>query len=422
MIGRFVVLIAATITLAGAADVKVVEEIAAKVNGDIVTKGDLELLREEAANEFRQKGATPAQVAQLVEKETADALRDKIDELLLVQRGKDLNISVDSDAGKEIAKLQVQSRISDSDKFNDWIRGQYGVSLEEYKQKLKDSIMAQRVVSDEVGAQIFIPEDAQKKYYEDHKKDFYREEEVFLSQILLSTEGKSEEQQASALVKAKELVRRARAGEKFTELAAANSDHAETAKNGGYLGTPLKREDLRPEVAEPAFTHDRGYVTDPIKLDAPSGYLILKVEERYAAGQATFEEVREDIQNTMAAPLMQPKVRVFLTKLRRDAYLEIRAGYVDTGAAPGQDTSWHDVAEVKPQTTTKEAVAAQQRKKFLGVIPYGKSGPIKPLAIPGMPATPDETGKPAGDANPTATPAAPETQPAAGPPVAIPPL
>ena len=76
-----------------------------------------------------------------------DALRDKIDELLLVQRGKDLNISVDSDAGREIARLQVQSRLSDSDKFAEWIRSQYGVSLEEYKQKLKDSLMAQRVVS-----------------------------------------------------------------------------------------------------------------------------------------------------------------------------------------------------------------------------------------------------------------------------------
>jgi parvulin-like peptidyl-prolyl isomerase len=418
MIGRFVVFMAATLTLAGAADIKVVEEIAAKVNGDIVTRGDLEQLREEQANEYRQKGATPAQLAQLLDKEMADALRDKIDELLLIQRGKDLNISVDSDATREIARLQVQSRISDTDKFGDWIRQQYGVSLEEYKQRTKDSLMAQRVVSEEVGAQIFISEDAMKKYYEDHKAEYVREEQVFLSQILLSTDGKSEEQMASALVKAKDIVKRARAGEKFGDLAAANSDDSETAKNGGYLGSPLKREDLRPEVADVVFVHDRGYVTDPIKLESPSGYLILKVEERYAAGQATFEEVRDDVQQAMAAPQMQPKVRVFLTKLRREAYLEIRDGYVDTGAAPGQDTSWHDVAEIKPQTTTKEAVALQQKKKFMGLIPYGKSGPIKPLAIPGMPATPDQTATPAAGA---ATQPTPDAQPAPAPPVALPP-
>jgi parvulin-like peptidyl-prolyl isomerase len=306
MLCRFAVLIAATVAAAAAADVKIVEEIAAKVNGEIVTKGDLEELRQEQANELRQKGATPAQVAQNLNHMMADALRDKIDVLLLVQRGKDLNISVDSDATKELAHLQMQSKITDTDKFGDWVREQFGVSLEEYKQRLKDQLLSQRVVSEEVGSRIFIPEDEMKKYYDEHKADYLREDQVFLSQILLSTEGKDEEQKASAEIKAKDVVKRARAGEKFTDLAAANSDDAETSKNGGYLGAPQKREDLRKEVADVVFTHQKGYVTDPIKLTDPSGLLILKVEERYEAGQATFEEVRDEIQNTMASPKMQP--------------------------------------------------------------------------------------------------------------------
>jgi parvulin-like peptidyl-prolyl isomerase len=406
MLCRFVVLIAATLAPAAAADVVVVEEIAAKVNGDIVTKGDLDQLRQEAENEYRQKGATPAQLTQLLNRTMTDALRDKIDELLLVQRGKDINISVDSDATKEIAHLQVQSRLSDTDKFSDWIREQYGVSLEEYKQRLKDQLMAQRVVSEEVGSRIFIPEDDMKKYYEAHKTDYLREEEVFLSQILLSTDGKTEEQVASAETKAWDLVKRARAGEKFTDLAAANSDDSETARNGGYLGAPLKREDLRKEIADVVFAHQKGYVSDPIKSTSPAGFLILKVEERYEAGQATFEEVRDEVQNAMATPLMQPKLRAFLTRLRKEAFLEIRAGYVDSGAAPGQDTTWHDVAEIKPQTTTKEEVAARQRKKILGVIPYGKAGPQKAIPVPGMPP-PDQAAKPSPDSQPAQPPAAP---------------
>ena len=64
-------------------------------------------------------------------------------------------------------------------------------------------------------------------------------------------------------------------------------------------------------------------------------------------------------------PRMQPKVREFLTKLREDAFLEIRAGYVDSGAAPGKDTAWKDPAQLKPQTTTKEEVAARKHKKKL---------------------------------------------------------
>ena len=404
MFCRFVVLIAATLAFAAAADIKVVEEIAAKVNGEIVTKGDLEQLRRETENEFRQQGATPAQLAQNLNRVMTDALRDKIDELLLVQRGKDLNISVDSDVNREIARMQVQSKLSDTDKFAQWVRGQFGISLEEYKQREKDKLMAQRVVSEEVGSRIFIPEDDLKKYYEAHKDEYVRQDQVFLSQILLSTDGKTDEQVAAAEAKAKDLVRRARAGEKFTDLAGANSDDPETAKNGGYLGSPQKREDLRKEIADVVFTQKKGYVTDPIKLTSPSGFLILKVEERYDAGQATFEEVRDEVQNAMAQPRMGPKVRELLTRLRKEAFLEIREGYVDTGAAPGKDTTWHDVAEIKPQTTTKEEVAARQRKKFMGLIPYGRVGPVKPA--PGA-AQPGQTAKPSQDSQPAQPPAPP---------------
>ncbi len=424
MLCRFVVLIPAALALAAAADngkVQVVEEIAAKVNGDIVTKGDLDEIRDEAIVEYQQKGASAAQLNQVVQQAMTDALRDKIDSLLLVQKAKDLNISVDSDVTREMSHLQTQSRQSDPDKFADWIRHQYGVSVEEYKQKLKESLMAQRVVSEEIGNRIFISDDDMKKYYEDHKAQYVRQEEVFLSQILLSTDGKSEEQTASAEIKAKDLVKRARAGEKFSDLAQTNSDDSETAKNGGYLGSPWKREELRPEMVDIVFSHDRGYITDPIKLTNPSGFVILKIEDRYAAGQATFDEVRDEIQGAMAGPLMEPKLRAYLTNLRREAYLEIHDGYVDAGAAPGQDTSWHVVAEIKPQTTTKEEVAARQRKRFMGLIPYGKPGDVKPLPIPGaVPA--DQPAKPDADTQPPANAApAPASQPAPSAPVVQPP-
>src|SRR5215471_19256393 len=74
---------------------------------------------------------------------------------------------------------------------------------------------------------------------------------------------------------------------------------------------------------------------------------------------------------------MQPKIKEYLTKLREDAFLEIRAGYVDSGAAPGKDTAWKDPAQLKPETTTKEEVAARKRRRFLLIIPR-KSAPARP--------------------------------------------
>jgi len=397
---RFVVLIAAALSFAAAADVRVVEEIAAKVNGEIVTRGELDALRAEMENEARQQGIPAAQIAQMVNETMRNALRDKIDVLLLVQKGKDDNISVDADVTKDLARMQVREKISDPDKFAQWIREQYGVSIEEFKQREKDQAMAQRVISEEVGARIFVPEEDRKKYYEDHPDQFVRKEQVFLSQILLSTDSKTEEQAAAAEAKAKDLVKRARGGEKFGDLAGANSDDAATARNSGNAGS-FTREVLRKEVADIVFTQKKGYVTDPIKIDSPPGFLILRVDDRYEAGQASYDEVKDQIQSILAEPKMGPKVREFLTKLRQNAFLQIREGYTDSGAAPGKDTTWREAAQIKPQTTTKAEVAALQKKKFLGLIPYGRVGPTKPAPGVYQPAAADQPSPPA------APPAAP---------------
>ena len=99
---------------------------------------------------------------------------------------------------------------------------------------------------------------------------------------------------------------------------------------------------------------------------------------RFDAGQASFDEVREQVQEAMSAPKMEPKIRELLTKLRQDAFLEIKDGYLDTGAAPGKDTRWRDVAQLKPQTTTKEQVASERRHhKHLLFIPIPKTTTVK---------------------------------------------
>jgi hypothetical protein len=122
-----------------------------------------------------------------------------------------------------------------------------------------------------------------------------------------------------------------------------------------------------PQIEEFLFKEKKGSVSDPFQV--PAGFVILRIDERYEAGQATFDQVKEEIQETLAGPQIESKVRGYLTKLREDAFLEVKEGYVDTGAAPGKDTHWHDIAQLKPQTTTKEQVAAAHRrhKHFLFV-------------------------------------------------------
>jgi peptidyl-prolyl cis-trans isomerase SurA len=343
----------------------VVEEIIAKVNGDIVTRTEMEKQRKQMENELRQKGVAGADFDTRIAEVDKTVLSDRIDQLLLVQKGKELNINVDQDVSKYMAEIQKQVGIADPDKFQQSVREQTGQSYEDYKNDLKNGMLTQKVIRQEVGGRIQIPSTDVEKYYEEHKTEFVRQEQIFLREILISTEGKNAAGVAAAEKKAKDLVARARKGERFAELARDNSD-AVTAKNYGDLGTPFKRGDLNKQLEDVVWDKDKGYVTDPIRV--PSGFLILKVEEKHKAGQATLDEVRDQITEKLYMPRMQPAVRDYLTKLRREAFLEIKPGYVDASAAPGKDTSWRDPAQLKPETTTKEEVASQNRKKkFLGI-------------------------------------------------------
>src|SRR5919205_3746665 len=122
---RFVGIALTTLAVCAAADnppVRVVEEIAAKVNGDIITRGELEKKRAEIEAEAKRQGLTGQRLQETVQEYSANALRDEIDQLLLVQKGKDLNINVDADVTRRLAEIQVQQRISDPDKFQAFIR------------------------------------------------------------------------------------------------------------------------------------------------------------------------------------------------------------------------------------------------------------------------------------------------------------
>ncbi len=399
---RLAVLMAAGLPLAFAADVKVVEEIAAKVNGEIITRGELDQARKETEQMLRSEGLTGNKLQDAVKEYSANTLREKIDEILLVQKGKDLNINVDAEVTRQLADIQVQARdkdgnrITDPDKFHQYVQEQTGMSFEDYKDRLKRQMLAQRVIGQEVGYRINIPEPELRKYYDDHKADFVRKEQVFLSQILISTEGKTPAQVAEAEKKAKDLVARATKGEKFSDLVRQYSDDPETARNGGSL-PPYQRGIMPKDMEDQAFTQKKGAILGPFKR--PQGFVILRIDERFEAGQASFEEVKEQIQEIMARPRMEPKIREYLTRLRQEAFLEIKDGYVDSGAAPGKDTRWHDVAQLKPQTTTKEEVAARvhRHKKFLFVpIPGTTQKVSKKETSPDIPEPPkaDQNGAP----------------------------
>jgi len=357
-----VALLAAGAPMFGA--VQVVEEIIAKINGDIVTNEDLARARREVRADMARQGMSAAKIQETLAQHEKDQLRNKIDQLLLIQKAKDLDIKVDNDVSKYMAKLQSTVGEPDPDKFHEMVREQTGESFEDFKADITNNLLTERVIRQEVQGRLPIDHKEIETYYNEHKADFVREERVFLREILISTENKDTAGQTVADKKANDLVRRARGGEQFAELAHENSD-AVTKEQYGDLGG-WKKGELASNLETLVWSQPAGYITDPIKV--AKGFLILKVENHQKAGQASMDEAEPEIMDKLYQPKLQPALRAYLTKLRESAFLEIKKGYVDSGAAPGKDTTWMDAAQLKPETVTKAEVAGRHRRKhFLGM-------------------------------------------------------
>lgn len=349
-----------------AAEVVVVEQIVAKVNGDIITTADLGRARRQIIEEMKARKVNQAEAESALLAAEKNILRDKIDSLLLASKGKELNISVDGEISKYVADLMVRMKIANQEDLAKMILEQTGQTFEDWKAEMRTNMVTQRVVRQEVGGKINIKKEEVAKYYDEHKTEFVREEEIYLREILFSSEGKSPAEAGGLEKKAKDVVARLRKNEKFSTLVREFSD-SQTRNDDGDIGW-MKKGMLNPQIETLVFTGKKNYVTDPIQL--PNGWLILRVEDVHQAGQANLEQVENEITEKLYMPKFQPQMREYLTKLRMESFLEIKEGYLDSGAAPGKNTAWTDPAQLKPETVSKEEVASRRRmKRALWVVP-----------------------------------------------------
>ena len=365
--------VAVLAAIPASAEVVILEEIIAKVNGDIVLRSEYDAsLRDMRAQLGRDDQLTDEQkVQQLKERET-NSLRDLIDNRLMIQRAKDLGLSVEAHVLRQRDDIMRQYKIKTVDEFENWVVEETGQPAEDLMDRMRNNFLSQQVMGQEVGSRIVIPRADIEAYYEEHKEEFVRSEGVHLLEIFVSTDGKTGADLETAKKKAEDVHKRVQRGEPFREMAKRHSENEETAASGGDIGV-WQRGQLRKEIEDVVFGANRGFISDLI--DTGNGLLILRVEDKFREGQATFEDSQEEIRNRLMVPKFQPAVREYLTGLRRDAYIEIRPGYLDTAAVAGKDTSWSDPAKLLPVTTTREEVLSKKKKhRLLWVIPLPGGG------------------------------------------------
>src|SRR5208337_2103811 len=244
---------------------KTVEEIIARVNNEIITKSELDKARAASEDNARAECAsrcTPEQLQVAVEDAQKYALRDLIDQSLLAQRGKDMGVSVETDVIKQLDQIRIQNKLKDMDELEKAVTAQ-GLNWDDFKNNIRNRALTQLVVGREVGSHISIGREEARKYYEEHKAEFVRPEQVSLAAIEIKTEGKTPAEVADQKKKADDIEKKLKDGEDFAELAKRRSDGA-TAQQGGYLGV-YKRGELSKELEDTVFKMKKNEMTDVIE-------------------------------------------------------------------------------------------------------------------------------------------------------------
>ncbi len=382
----------------------VVEEVVARVNDQIISKSDYD----RAAQEMEQQGRQQGLSQQEIDAQKKDLLRDLVDRQLLLSKGKEMGITGETELVKELDNIRKQYKLDTMEDLQKAAEGQ-GVNYEDYKATIRNRIITQEVMRQEVGRRLGLTHADVEKFYEQHKSEFNRPESVHLSEILIPTSApaaapgvapaatatpapEDDATLAAAQAKADEVAAKLKSGSNFADLAKTYSS-GPTAAQGGDLGV-FKRGQLAKLLEDKTFGLQAGQVTDPIRTK--QGFVILKVDEHTPGGVVALKDVEPQVEDAVAQEKMEPAVRKYLKQAREEAYIEYKPGYVDTAAVinPGKPvysaytppspkkkrklvrTRYH---QRTPRTKTapaeaKQTAAAPPNVPSLADVPQGSAG------------------------------------------------
>jgi len=307
-------------------------DIVARVNNDVVTLSDYQKAEQQLRDELAHdcEGCPQDKINAQFKEQQKDLLRGMIDQSLFVQRAKDMGISVEADLAKRLDEVRKQNGLATLDDLQKGVEAS-GLSWEGYKTTIRDGLLQKEVVQREVGSHVDISPEEVKQYYAAHPQEFTLPERVTLSEISLSTEGKSPEELAAVRAKVEGLRTSVLNGDDFNRVAQLYSQGS-TAKEGGGLGT-YKKGELSPQIEAIVFQMSRGQISDVIQTR--TGFEFLLVDDHFQAGLQPFDKVEADIFSTIRAQKLQPLLRDYLAELREQSNIILKPGYSDSALLSG---------------------------------------------------------------------------------------
>lgn len=335
----------------------VVEDIIARVNDQIITRSDFNRAQKELDDEARQHGATMQQISE----GHKDLLRNLIDQQLWLSKGKELGITGETELVNRLNEIRKQYNLGTLEDLEKAAQEQ-GVSYEDFKANIRNQIVTQEVMRQEVGRHISVTPGEVQRYFEEHQKEYVQPESVRLSEILVSTPSDDPQKVEAAKAKADDIESKLKAGANFAELARTSSEGT-TAAQGGDLGT-YKRGELAKVFEDATFGLKPGEYTEPIRTR--QGFVIFHVDQHNGGGVPSYKDVQNQVEENYYMAKMEPAIRQYLTKMRDDAAIFIANGYTDTGASPNKNVYPISFSTYTPPAPKKKKKVERTRFRETG--------------------------------------------------------
>ena len=356
-------------TLAVLAHADVLERVIVKVNGEIVTQSEFEARQLAAVQAAR---VPPGEVSAFLREHNAKILQEAIDDLLLAQRAAELGYKISSQYLQDVVEgIKKENKIATDEDLEKQLRRE-GMSVQDLKRNIERQVLKRQVLQRDLEAKTAVTEAEARADYEAHKAEHTRAPSVHLQEIVVRSDAPG----AAAL--AEEIVKRARAGEDFGELAAKHSA-GPTRASGGDLGL-FGRGDLAPEVERVAFSLEAGGVSDPITV--ADGYRILRVSEKIPGSVTPFEEVKADIVRRLGQGRAAQAYESYLEGLRKAALIDLKVREVPLDVAVPATPPLEVPALEKPAPA---AGTAEDPAAEVVVSPQARPERVVPSAVPGAP-------------------------------------
>jgi peptidyl-prolyl cis-trans isomerase SurA len=328
MLKRIAVSFAAVLICLAIAPVRaeIIEQVLVKVNGDIVTKSEFEARQvEELRNRPELANVTPnsPELQKAIAQVTPELILSAVDELLLVQRGRELGYALGDEQFKQaVDNIKKQNNLDD-DQLQVALK-QANLTMPDLRRNLERQMLVSRVQQVDIMDKISVTEEEEKTYYEAHRQQFTTPSDITLREILIEVpqdaRGVNVAQDDAIKEKAEDIRKRLLSGEPFPKLAGEVSTSPSKA-NGGLIG-PISYNEIAPALQQLLDKMQIGDITELLRTQR--GYQILKLEARTQTKIRTFEEAREDIARRVAEEKSRGEMLKYVDRLREQATIVFR--------------------------------------------------------------------------------------------------